>query len=249
MKTIIEVDPKDWDETVEAYLSPTLLSPSKGNLLAVECICGLLKRSVASKCKRANCSGTVTAFRGSEFAKKFFSDMQRVALSSKWFHATIDPEWEKTLQELDSPVHVGTDKAANEMGEGYLDTAGGYFLYEVGLTPSATVASHLCPDSNNRWSQTMEIFHDRVQADFISYLNLYEGIGDVSLVGDSSYLEVIGKKWVPLIPVEDSIELLQKELLNRKSSYPEWLLKQEDKLLTVLTSEVSLVTQKTIMTL
>lgn len=206
-----------WDETVEARVSATPMDstpPSSGNI--IECECGELlgKNEV---CSTSDCSQMVSSFLGTDFTRKFAADIVGTALDNTWFHATIDPHWEETITKSDTPpVHIGTKEASEEVG--ILNAHCGYFLYEVTLKPETTVAPYLCPDTECAWAETMDVFYDMVGADFIGYVNLYESIGNVSLIGDGTQLQVLSKRWVPVLGEAECISYVE-DVLGAKARF------------------------------
>lgn len=206
-----------WDETVEARISTTAMASASPNLAyVIECECGELLGN-RELCSSVGCSGMVSGFRGTGFTREFGADISGTALGNTWFHATIDPHWDDTIAKSDTPpVHLGIREASEEVG--ILNAHCGYFLYEVKLKPEATVAPYICPDTECNWSETVDVFYDKVGADFIGYVNLYESIGNVSLLGDGSQLQVLSKKWCPILGEAESVTYV-KDVLAAKERF------------------------------
>lgn len=200
-----------WDETVEATLSNTPMESA-----AIECVCGEVLGN-HEMCSTHGCSGMVSSFRGTPFTRKFATDIDRNAHDFTWFHSTLDPYWEETLKHPDlPPVHIGVKETSEELG--ILNKHCGYFLYEIRLKDNATVAPYFCPDIECGWSETMDVFYDKVGADFVSYINIYEGMGNVSLIGDGSMLEVKSRTWVPVLEAPESV-IYVKNILDAKRRF------------------------------
>lgn len=210
--TTERVNIRDWNEQVEALISPTPIADSAH----IECACGetlTLDGLLDDSCKTQGCNGKARAFRGTEFSRQFAANINETAKASTWFHATLDPNWEETLTTLNlPPVHLGVKEASEELGvangKGY-----GYFLYEVRLPSYATIAPYVCPDKRMHWAETNTKLRRAINADFIGYLNLWESAGNISLLGNGQRIEVINRKWVPLVENrETAIENISKGL-------------------------------------
>lgn len=189
---------RNWDERVIAIISSNPIAEDNAH---IECACGVtlkLDHMLDDYCKTQGCTGKAKAFRGTEFTRQFAANINETAKSATWFHATLDPNWEETLTALNlPPVHLGVKEASEELGmangEGY-----GYFLYEVKLASYAIIAPYVCPDKRMHWAETTSQLKQVINADFIGYLNLWESVGNISLLGNGQRIEVVSRKWVPL---------------------------------------------------
>lgn len=204
---------RNWDERVIAVISSNTIAEDNAH---IECACGAtltLDHMLDDYCKTQGCTGKAKAFRGTEFTRHFAANINETAKTSTWFHATLDPNWEETLTTLNlPPVHLGVKESSEALGKAEGENYG-YFLYEVTLTSDATLAPYVCPDKRMHWAATNTQLRQAINADFIGYLNLWEAAGNISLLGNGQKIEIISRKWVPLVKDrETGIENVLKRL-------------------------------------
>lgn len=128
-------------------------------------------------------------------------------LKATWYHATSKENWiEEGYQEIedffdngdskgegDFEVHVGTEAAAYDRAlseyAGHDSRAEPFYLYEVRLDPSSSIANDIADDEN---SEVLEGSSD----DVVRYVNRYEDMASISLAVKSSKIQILGKRLV-----------------------------------------------------
>ena len=204
---------RNWDERITAVISSTPVAENKAH---IECTCGAtltLHRLLDDYCPTQGCSPKAKAFRGTSFTRDFAANIEETAKTSTWFHSTLDPNWEETLTNPDlPPVHLGIREASEQLGK-IEGVEYGFFLYEVQLTPDATIAPYICPDKRNHWAETNSKLKRTIKADFIGYFNLWEAAGNISLLGNGQKIKIISRKWFPRVKDRETcIENVRKRI-------------------------------------
>lgn len=111
-------------------------------------------------------------------------------MTTRWYHATTQPDWLLTTQSVDAWVHVGSHGAATRRGWEVARREGthGYWLWSVTLRPACNLHPDLWVDSGFETQVYPE--DELVGFDGLTYLNMVEDQGRPSLYVKANMLEV-----------------------------------------------------------
>jgi hypothetical protein len=141
-----------------------------------------------------------------------FLDKEEVRKAT-WYHSTDREDWLTTLDANEAfEAHVGTEDAAFDRAlveyAPHEAPAKSFYLYEVKLDPSVTIADELETDTNSRKMVKPE-------EDVTRYINRWEAPASISLAVSSAKLVIVGKRKVE---VKEAHERLS--VYNMPSSFP-----------------------------
>ena len=120
-----------------------------------------------------------------------------------WFHSTDAEDWEESLtKESGFYAHAGSHQAAfdRQIAEKYNEhstSKEGFWLYELKVDESATIADDVAKDENEDYSTkyTPGGSND-LKNDVLRYTNKWEDMASISLVVNSNKLKVKSKRYV-----------------------------------------------------
>jgi hypothetical protein len=122
----------------------------------------------------------------------FFSDDETKRAS--WYHSSDSPDWEERIADgTITSVHAGSLNAAEDRVTGLGRKNDTTWVYELRIKPEASVDPNIFNDdpvNESAWKKQED------KSDVVRYMNLYEDSGSISVLLNSSQVEVVGKHQV-----------------------------------------------------
>lgn len=104
-----------------------------------------------------------------------------------WFHLAGSPNWDAEVRAANAPVHLGDLNTVRNLAAIDLEYGDGEFwLHELTIDPFASIASHVGPDMDDRWTGHI----DGLEHDVVPYINAYETPGCISLLANPHRLHI-----------------------------------------------------------
>lgn len=117
-----------------------------------------------------------------------------------WYHSTVNENWGSALVENGGfYTHVGSEQAAmdRQLSANKVIRHKGFWVYELGVKKGVSISPEVAEDENDDYNADYNPTTDPRAHQVERYINNIEDPGSISLVVDSTQLEIRSRKFVP----------------------------------------------------